>query len=67
MNTAELSTELATLSAGGRRLTASEERRRAWLIRELADQDRTRGVAEAAELGDRWLALEHSRDRETEQ
>ena len=65
MNTAELSTELAALSAGGRRLTASEERRRAWLIRELADRDMTRGAAEAAELRDRWLELEYPRDRES--
>jgi hypothetical protein len=55
---ADLYNELAALTSTDRRLTASEERRRSWLVRELAEKDTTRGISEVRALRARWLELE---------
>jgi hypothetical protein len=54
----DLYLELASLTSTDRRLTASEERRRSWLVRELAERDTTRGVSEVRAMRDQWLLLE---------
>jgi hypothetical protein len=56
---AELYAELALLTSSERRLSASEERKRQWLIAELAQRDDQRGIEEVRALRARWLELEH--------
>jgi hypothetical protein len=62
---AELFAELASLTSTDRRLSASEERHRSWLVGELAKLEGQRGIAEVIRTRDEWVALEHPHERET--
>jgi hypothetical protein len=59
--------ELASLTSTDRRLGASEERRRAWLIQELAQEETAKGYAEVLALRDQWAELEHPRERDADE
>jgi len=61
--TDELYVELSALSSTDRRLSASEERRRSRLVRELAGRDNTLGRQLLEDRYAKWMQLERADDR----
>lgn len=64
MNQELLAAELGVLMATDRPLRASEERRRQWLVRELAERERDDGRAELRALRSIWAARETPQSQE---
>lgn len=57
-NRDEIALELSLLTSTERRLTASEERRRQWLVKELETADVSAGVERVRALQRDWLQRE---------
>ncbi|MDP9336801.1 MAG: hypothetical protein M3Q30_26305 [Actinomycetota bacterium] len=61
-STDELYLELSALTSTDRKLTASEERRRSYIVRELAGRDNSRGRQVVDDRYAQWISLERAAD-----